>query len=342
MPNIATPFSRRLALGLMAAPFVATAARAQTRALRNLVFVQPSPSAINSHPVYIAMGEGYFREEGLSVRPEAVNGSGPVLQALASGQAQFGRPGPAPVLRARARGVDVVFLYNSLPRSSFGILVRQGSAYRTPGELRGKVIGVGTADGAEVGFARAILNDLGMQEPRDYRFIPVGDGGPAVAGFLRGDIEAYVGAAADAAILNHRGMAVRDITPDKFQTFFGNGYVAMGSFITANPQVIEGFGRALVRATRFVNNPANRERALRHLAAGNPQEIEDRRFANSLLDVVLEKGQPHDPSKGWGYQDPAHWAAWHQSLVESKELDAPLPNLEAAYTNRFVEAWNRS
>jgi NitT/TauT family transport system substrate-binding protein len=337
-----TRLSRRLALGLVAAPFVAGTARAQTRPLRNIVFVQPSPSAINSYPVYVGIGEGYFREEGLSIRAEAVNGSGPVLQALASGQAQFGRPGPAPVLRARARGADVVFLYNSLPRSSFGILVRRDSPYRTPADLRGLVIGVGTADGAEVGFARAILNDLRMQEPRDYRFIPVGDGGPAVAGFLRNDIQAYVGAAADAAILNHRGMPVRDITPDKFQTFFGNGYVAMGPFINANPQVVEGFGRALVRATRFTNVAANRERVLRHLAAGNPQEIEDRRFANSLLDVVLEKGQPHDPSKGWGWQDPAHWAAWHQSLVESKELDAPLPNLEAAYTNRFVEAWNRN
>jgi len=342
MSNRAIGLNRRTALGVLAAPLMARALPAQAQGLRNIVFVQPSPSAINSYPVYVATGEGYFREEGLSVRAEAVNGSGPVLQALAAGQAQFGRVCALPVLRARARGVDVVFLYNSLPRSSFGILVKRDSAYRAPEQLRGKVIGVGTADGAEVGFARAILNDLGMQEPRDYRFIPVGDGGPAVAAFHRGDIEAYVGAAADAAILNHRGMHVRDITPDKFQTFFGNGYVAMGNFIEANPKVIEGFGRALVRATRFTNTAANRERVLAHLAAGNPQEIEDKRFANSLLDVVLDKGKPHDPSKGWGYQDPQHWTAWHQSLLESKELDKPLPNLEAAYTNRFVETWNRN
>ena len=335
------PVPRRAALGLLAAPALVPAARSQPRPLRSIVFVQPSPSAINSYALHVGIGEGYFREEGLSVRSEAVNGSSPVLQALASGQAQFGRPGPAPVLRARARGADVVFLYNGLPHSSFGILVRQNSAYRTPDQLRGKVIGVGTADGAEVGFARAILNDLGMQEPRDYRFIPVGDGGPAVAGFLRGDIEAYVGASADAAIMNHRGMAVRDITPDKYQTFFGNGVAAMRAFIDGNPQVVEGFGRSLVRATHFANIPTNREKVLRHLAVGNPQELEDRRFANALLDVVLQKGQPHDPARGWGYQDPVHWEAWHRSLVESRELDAPLPDLSAAYTNRFVEAWNR-
>ena len=123
-----------------------------------------------------------------------MDGSAPVLQALAAGQAQIGRPGPAPVLNARARGVDVVFIYNALPKSSFGITVKRDDPYKQVTDLKGKTIGTGTRDGAEVGFARAILNDAGMQEGKDFTFIPVGDGGPATAGFLRGDIQAYVAA----------------------------------------------------------------------------------------------------------------------------------------------------
>lgn len=334
-------WTRRGALGLLAAPLVMRGAAAQAR-LREVVYVQPNPSAINSFQVHVATGEGYFREEGLQVRTETVDGSAPVLQALAAGRAQIGRPGPAPVLRARERGVDVVFIYNALPRSSFGILVRREAPFQSVADLRGRVIGVGTRDGAEVGFARSILTDANMQENRDFTFLPVGDGGPATAGFLRNDIQAYVGAASDAAILNFRGLPVRDITPDKFTTYFGNGYAAMGPFINENPQVIEGFGRAMVRASRFASNQANRDRVMRHLAAANPQELENRAFANALFEVVLGKAQPLDPSKGWGFQDPAHWAAWQRSLVESNELRGPLPNLEAAYTNRFVEAWNRS
>jgi NitT/TauT family transport system substrate-binding protein len=332
--------SRRcaLALGLALVPFAFGSASAQD--LKQITFVQPSPSAINSFPVYVAIGEGYFAEEGLEVHPESLNGSSPVLQSLAAGQAQFGRPGPAPVIVANSRGVDVKFIFNSLPRSSFGILVPVDSEYQEPDDLKGKVIGVGTADGAEVGFARAILTDYGMSEPADYEFIPVGDGGPATAGFQRGDIEAYVGSLADAAILNYRGMAVRDITPERFQTLFGNGYAAMGDYIEENPDVLEGFGRALVRATVFTRDPANRDRVLEHLAAGNPQEGEDKDFANALLDAVLEKGTPHDPSMGWGYQDPEHWQAWHDSLVESGELEAPLEDLSVVYTNDFIETWN--
>jgi len=109
-----------------------------------------------------------------------------------------------------------------------------------------------------------------------------------------------------------------------------------------NPDVIEGFGRALVRASKFTSDPKNRETVLKHLAAGNPQEIEDKKFANALLDAVLVKATPPDLSKGWGYQNPQDWENWHKALLATGDLKQPLPNLEAAYTNKFVEAWNKT
>ena len=100
---------------------------------------------------------------------------------MAAGQAEIGLPGRAPVLAARTRGVDVVF------RACSAWSCGRSRAIRRPADLKGQTIGVGTADGAEVGFTRAILNDLGMVEGEDYEFLPVGDGGPATAAFERGD-----------------------------------------------------------------------------------------------------------------------------------------------------------
>jgi NitT/TauT family transport system substrate-binding protein len=130
---------------------LSTTGLSHAQQVTRITYVSPSPSAINSYPIFVAIGEGYFKDEGIEVKAEAVNGSGPVLQVLSSGQAQLGRPGPAPLIKARARGVDVVFVYNSLPRTSFGILVKTDSKYKLPVDLKGKTIGVGTADGAEVG-----------------------------------------------------------------------------------------------------------------------------------------------------------------------------------------------
>jgi NitT/TauT family transport system substrate-binding protein len=331
---------RRAVAATGAALLALTAVPAFAQDLRDITFVQPSPSAINSFPIYVAIGEGFFADEGLNVSVESVNGSAAVLQALTAGQAQFGRPGPGPVLSARARGVDVVFIYNQMPKSSFGIVVREESDYQKPEDLKGQVIGVGTADGAEVSFARGVLASLGMAENEDYEFLTVGDGGPATAAFTRGDIEAYAASTADAAILNQRGLAVRDITPEEFLSFFGNGYTTMRSTIEEDPEMVEGFGRAIVRAQTFAMDDANREKVLAHLKAGVPEESEDPEFASALFDAVRAKTMPLDASKGLGYQEPAHWERWHQSLIETGALEQPLPDLDAAYTNDFVPAWN--
>ena len=96
--------------------------------------------------MFVAIGEGYFEDEGLEVTVEAINGSAAVLQALSAGQAHFGRPGPGPVIAARSRGVDAVFIYNVAARSNFGIVVREESEITGPEGLRGKVIGTGRVE----------------------------------------------------------------------------------------------------------------------------------------------------------------------------------------------------
>lgn len=323
---------------LAAAAGAAATAEAQTQ----ITVAVPNPSAITWAPMWAAIGEGYFEEEGLSLQVEAVDGSSQVLQAMSAGQAQIGAPGPGPVLNARARGLDVVFIYNLYPKSVFGLLVKEDSGYASPADLKGKVVGVGTADGAEVSFARAILSDAGMTEGEDYTFLPVGDGGTAAVGFLRGDVDAYAGAVSDAAILASRGLNLKEITPPEYLAYFGNGYAALADYIEQNPAVIEGFGRALVKGTRFISDPANEETALKHMAAGNPQEGEDKEFAAALLRAVVERITPTDEyrDEGFGYQPPEHWETWHKSLQDSGALEAPLENFEQGYTNDHIEQWN--
>ncbi|WPY96757.1 ABC transporter substrate-binding protein (plasmid) [Limimaricola variabilis] len=313
-----------------------TAGAGLSQELREITFAQPSASAINSFPVYVAIGEGYFAEEGLEVQVETVNGSGSVLQALAAGQADFGRPGPGPLLTARARGVDAVFIYNVAARANFGLMVEEDSPYQTPEDLAGKVVGTGTADGAEVGFARNVLSSAGMSPGEDYELLTVGDGGPATAAFLRDEIAAYSASVADAAVLGQRGVALRDITPAEFARFFGNGLVTMGDTIRDEPELVEKFVRAFMKGQKFAMDEANREASLDHFAAGFPQEIEDRDFASALFTAVRSKSVPLETDKGLGYLPPAVWEEWQASLIANGDLPAPLDDLDAAFTNDFV------
>uniref|UniRef100_UPI003563E5DA ABC transporter substrate-binding protein n=1 Tax=Phaeovulum sp. TaxID=2934796 RepID=UPI003563E5DA len=223
----------------------------------------------------------------------------------------------------------------------FGILVKDESPAKSPADLKGTVIGVGTADGAEVSFTKAIMTDLGMVEGTDYTFLPVGDGGTAAVGFMRDEVGSYAGAVSDAAILASRGLKLREITPEAYLGFFGNGIAMLESQMAATPDLAPKFGRALVRATRFASDPANKEKSLAHCAAGNPQEGEQD-YAASLFDGVVNRITPTEAfiGQGFGFQPPEHWAAIHDSAVASGALAQALPDLSAVYTNEFVAGWN--
>ena len=327
-------FTASLLATVPATSLLGTQALAQS--MRDITFVQPSPSAINSFPVFVAIGEGFFEEEGLNVTVEAINGSGAVLQALSAGQAHFGRPGPGPLIAARSRGVEAVHIYNVAARSNFGIAVQEGSDYQAIEDLRGKVIGTGTADGAEVGFARNVMTGAGMTEGEDYEFLTVGDGGPATAAFLNGEIEAYSASTADTAILNQRGMAVRDITPAEFGRFFGNGIATMADTIANDRELVEGWSRAFAKGHAFALDDANREAVLAHLAAGNPQEGEDKEFQSALFDAVRSKTVPTEGSAHLGWYPAEVWAEWQDALVAGGEIPGPLDDLSAAWTNEFA------
>ncbi len=313
--------------------------RAQTTPI---TFAVPNPSALTWMPYWVAVGEGYFEEEGLDPTLQAVDGSSSVLQAMAAGQAQIGAPGPGPVLGARARGLDVKFIYNLYPKSVFGLLVKEESEAQEPSDLKGTVVGVGTADGAEVSFTNAIFSELGMKEGTDFTFLPVGDGGTAAVAFLRDEVGSYAGAISDAAILRARGLNLREITPEQYLSFFGNGIAMLESEMAANPELAPKFGRALVRGMRFASDPANHDAVLAHNAAGNPQEGEDKEFASALLTGAIDRMTPTDAfmDKGYGYQPPEHWQMIHDSAVASGALEQPIEDLSAVYTNEFVEEWN--
>lgn len=329
--------TRAALAGLAVAATMAVGATAQTQ----ITVALPNPSALNVFPLMAAIGEGYFAEEGLELTVEAVNGSASVLQMLAAGQAQIGQPGPGPVLAARARGEDVVFLYNLYAKTGFGLVVREESEVQSVEDLKGTVIGVGTADGAEVGFTRGIMSSIGLTEGTDYEFLTVGDGGTAAAAFLNDEVDAYAAAVVDTVIIESRGIDLREITPEAFLGYFANGFVAMRDYIDANPEVIKGFGRALVRGMKFGLDPANQDKVLAHAAAYNPQEGEDVEFAKAVLAAVTGRMIPVDPSRPWGYLPPEDWDKWHASVVETGTIEKPLDDITQAYSNEFNEYWNQ-
>lgn len=300
----------------------------------SITVLLPNPSALNVFSLCVAIGEGFLEEEGIDVTVEAVDGSGAVLQAMVAGQAQIGLPGPGPVLNARNSGEDVRMFYNAFAQSLFGLVVPEESAITSVADLEGETVGVGTAEGAEVSYARGILADAGLEEDADYTMLPVGDGGQATAAFERGDIAVYSAAVSDMAILEARGLPLREITPEPFLAYFGNGYAATGEYMDANPEVIQGFTDALLKANEWALE--DKDGTLEHCNEINPEEGMDTELSSVLYDSITERSQPTG-GDAVGVFPAEGWEAWQQNLVDSGELPGPMDDLDAAYNNEFVE-----
>jgi len=306
--------------------------------LREVTVLAPNPSAVIWFQLCSAIYQGFLEEEGIDATFEAVDGSGPVLQAMAAGQAEFGIPGPGPLLSARAGGEDFVAIYNGFAQALFGLVVLEDSPYKVPADLKGEgtptVVGVGTAEGSEVTFVRPILTDAGLEEGVDYEFLPVGDGGPATAAFERGEIEAYAAAVPDMAIIEARGTPLLEITPPEYKTVFGNGYATTQALIDSDPDLVQGFVNGLVKGALF--GESNPDAAEADCGQMNPEEATDPELARALLDLTIIVSKPLD-GLPWGTYTLEGWEGWGQSLVDDGTLDAA-PDVTTAFTNQFVDA----
>ncbi|MEZ5905444.1 MAG: hypothetical protein R3C69_10230 [Geminicoccaceae bacterium] len=126
---------------------------------------------------------------------------------------------------------------------------------------------------------------------------------------------AYSASTADAAILNQRGMPVRDITPAELARFFGNGLATMGDTIRNDRELVEKPGRAFARGHAFALDDANREKVLAHLKAGNPQEREDAGTQSALFDAVRSKTIPTTCRTAWATCRRKSGEEWQENLI---------------------------
>lgn len=314
-----------------------SAAPAQDAATR-VLFVLPGTTCLGNFPIFAAIEEGYFADEGLEVQVESLNGSASVIQTLAAGQAQFGTAGTAPVLRAWDRGERILYVANLKPGGSFSVIVPDESGVTSLEDLHGQVIGAATADGSEVGFLKSAFATFGMSEPDDYRIQIVGDGGPAVAAFLRGDISAFAASIADATIISKAGLPMTNITPEDAQYLFGNGLVTTAAFAEANPEIVESMGRAYRRGVDLgVTDPI---RVIEACERHNPLEVEDRDYAEAMLEVVNGVNVPLGDDQ-YGYMRPDHWERIEADVRDEGDYDGSAFELTEVYTNQFVPAYNQ-
>lgn len=276
-------------------------------------------------PFYVAVDKGYFVEEGIEIEFDysfetdgmALVGAGELPFAVVSGEQ---------VLLARAQNLPVVYVLEWFQKFPIAVVSKESAGITSPADLAGRNIGLPGFWGASyVGYVGLLSANGLTQEQVNSTEI----GFTQVESLLTDQVEAVVGYANNEPVqLQAQGERINVLYVADYIDLVANGIVTNEETITNQPELVEGFVRALLRGLQdTLNNPDGAYEISKKYVEG----LDDSRKA------VLEASLAMWQTDRLGYTDPASWEQTEEILVSMGLLDAPLSDLSQVYSNGFVE-----
>lgn len=226
-------------------------------------------------PVHIAVAEGFFEEEGLTVEIQIVEGGAAAIPALVSGDLDITFGNYVSFFLASSEGLDlrIIAEQNRATPGFSSIMTLPDSGIEAPTDLEGKRVAVNTlANVAEITTRAQIADAGGDPDAAEYVEIPFPD---MPAALERGDVDAIFAVEPFVTIATSSLGAVEVANPygGRLEGFPVAGFQTTSEFAEANPNTVAAFQRAMIRASE--------------LAAGDPAAVVEILPTYTELDAEL-------------------------------------------------------
>jgi NitT/TauT family transport system substrate-binding protein len=221
-----------------------------------------SPSWNTGLPTAVARGAGFFKEEGLDVRPVTLSSSGPIMMALLmSGQTDIVIAGAVAILRGIARGAPVVVVGGHLNRMSYALMT--GKELKTVTDLKGKTIGITGIGGMGEFTVVESLRRHGLVKDRDFSVLNI-EGGPAarIAALKTGRVQAVPLTPGQRVQAERDGFTVLLDTRDTLTEIPSTIVASTREFAGSSPDKTVRFLRALDKANDLIRRDKEKAIAL--------------------------------------------------------------------------------
>ena len=252
-------------------------------------------------PMYVAIEEGYFEEEGLDVTLVTGFGADKTMTALLSGEADIGFMGPESTIYTYQGGMeDYAVNFAQLTQRAGNFLVgRTPDENFTFADLKGKDVLAGRAGGMPQMVFEFILKKHGLDPATDLKMDQSIDFGSTAAAFSGGQGEYTVEFEPHATALEQKGdgYVLASLGEESGYVPY-TAFSARKSYMEANPEVIESFTKGLQKGMEYVNNHTAEE-----IAAAIAPQFED--MDATALATIIDRYQAQD--------------TWKTDLVFSKE-----------------------
>ena len=213
-------------------------------------------------PLYLAIENGYFEEEGLKINLTNGGGADKSMTAVLSGSAHIGLMGPE----------TVIYVYNQNKQDYpkvFGQLTQKDGAFlvsRNPepdfewNNLRGKEILAGRKGGVPAMTFEYILNQLGMTDGVDFNLNYDVQFNLMTSAFLNGTADYCTVFEPTASEYQATGQwhIVASVGEQAGEIPY-TSFIALGSYIKNNQETLKSFLKAIKKAHEFMEIATSRE-----------------------------------------------------------------------------------
>jgi ABC-type nitrate/sulfonate/bicarbonate transport system substrate-binding protein len=219
-------------------------------------------------PVFIAIENGYFLDEGLDLEFVEIDSGQLGVSALMTGLAEFSDLGVEDVANLQAQDQDVVLVYSMVNSLTMNLVVRtevleeKGVSRESPLEerfasLEGMIFGI-TRPGAPTDlYPRWLMMQAGLDPETDAEFVAIGGGAALLAALETGQIDAYLLSPPTPFIAEQEGFGqilIMNSSGDvpEFRDFAFTSTVVAREWAEANPELVEAYSRAVDRGYQFM------------------------------------------------------------------------------------------
>lgn len=238
-------------------------------------------------PLYVAVEKGYFEQEGIKVEVIKFDSPNLLLQALASGQIDFGAPSTAAgitsIVESQRPGELKIFALAGSSTTSNGtineaLLVGKNSSMRTIANLKGKRIGILPSIQWRT-IAEHILAQHNLSAGKDVILVELSSGLQAQA-LASGQVDALLAIEPVPTVVEERGIGRELVRAPVEQyladPFYGGAGVLRSSFAKEHPQTTEKVLRVFARSIDEINaDPQAAKAYLPKYTAIDPQLVND-------------------------------------------------------------------
>ncbi|MBQ8292300.1 MAG: ABC transporter substrate-binding protein [Bacilli bacterium] len=288
-------------------------------------------------PLYVAINEGYFEEEGLEISLVNAGGADKVMAALLSNASQVGLAGPEATIYVYNNGQSnyMINFAQLTKRDGSFIVGREKIENFTLKDLRGKSILGGRVGGVPEMTLEYVLKQAGLTVGRDtegYDVLVRTDiqFNAMTGSFLNGEADFTTMFEPTATLLEKEGRAyvlasVGEFTDEIPFTAF---YVTK-SYLEENEDVVLAFTKAIYKGQQFVMNKSDEDVAKSVISFFTDSTIDD-------LTIVIGRYRKADVWCTTPYFGEDGFNRLMDVMEEAKELDKRAP-YDKIVNNKFAE-----